>query len=152
MEESRIRSFLMRDRYARNELGGVLARNELPDSIGLKPRTYVVNTETRKQGGLHWLTLHFPKNGPPEFFDSLGEDARHYSLDLERFLLKDGRSYSKNKSRIQNYGSDLCGVYCCYFAYYRSRGVVMNNILNSFSCNLKKNDQEMMVFSDEKNV
>ena len=48
--------------------------------------------------------------------------------------------------RIQNYDSDLCGVYCIYFVILRDMGLSMKQIMTTFTDDLKKNDAVMKDF------
>ena len=48
----------------------VCCADELPAHVGVRPRTFIVNTDTCDGGGSHWVAFHFPLVGPAEFFDS----------------------------------------------------------------------------------
>jgi hypothetical protein len=74
----------------------VTCADELPISIGKKPRTYVVNTDPCSLPGSHWTVFHFPRLGPPEFFNSMGERAKTYNLRFEYVLANNGPGMSSS--------------------------------------------------------
>jgi hypothetical protein len=75
--------------------------DELPISIGKKPRTYVVNTDPCSVPGSHWIVFHFPRLGPPEFFNSMGERAKTYNSRFEYVLANNGPGYLYTPDKIQ---------------------------------------------------
>ena len=56
----------------------VCCADELPTHEGVKPRTFIVNTDTCDLGGNHWVAFHFPLVGSSEFVDSLGNATETY--------------------------------------------------------------------------
>ena len=50
----------------------VCCADEFPAHVGVRPRTFIVKTDTCDRGGSYWVAFHFPLVGPAEFFDSLG--------------------------------------------------------------------------------
>ena len=50
----------------------VCCADELPAHVGVRPCTFIFNTDMCDRGGSHWVAFHFPLVGPAEFFDSLG--------------------------------------------------------------------------------
>ena len=89
--------------------------DELPVAIGRRPRTYVVNTDPCSVPGSHWIVFHFPRLGPPEFFNSMGERAKTYNSRFEYVLIANGPRYLYTPDRIQPKDSDTCGAYCIHF-------------------------------------
>ena len=41
--------------------------DELPAHVGVRHRTFIVNTDTCDRGGSHWVAFHFPSWDPPNF-------------------------------------------------------------------------------------
>ena len=70
-----------------------------------------------------------------EFFDPLGRSPEEY--DFKHFP-KITTLY--NLKCIQNPLQNLCGYYCIYFAYFKSRGYKLPDIIDHFSENLHAND------------
>jgi hypothetical protein len=70
----------------------VCCADELPAHVGVRPRTFIVNTDTCDRGGSHWVAFHFPLVGPAEFFDSLGNVAetyhRRFTYNVKTQILK----------------------------------------------------------------
>jgi hypothetical protein len=65
-------------------------RDELPSHVGVRPRTFIVNTDTCDRGGSHWVAFHFPLVGPAEFFDSLGNAPETYHRRFANVLIVNG--------------------------------------------------------------
>ena len=45
----------------------VCCADELPLHVGVKPHTFIVNTDTSDRGGSHWVAFHFPSWDPTNF-------------------------------------------------------------------------------------
>ena len=41
--------------------------DELQAHVRVRPRTFIVNTDTCDRGGSHWVAFHFPACDPPNF-------------------------------------------------------------------------------------
>ena len=120
----------------------VLSENQLINiKLNILPAAFIVNTETAWQEGAHWLAIFIPKAGPAEFFDSLGNSPIHYDLDFQTFLLQEKPCFMYNTHRLQNFGSDLCGLFCLYFIEKRIQNISFHDILSKFSSNLLNNEQ-----------
>ena len=46
----------------------VCCADGLSAHVGVRPRTFIVNTDTCDRGGSHWVAFHFPLVGPAEIF------------------------------------------------------------------------------------
>ena len=103
---------------------GVFARDKLPEmKHECRPFALVLNTDPGSKPGQHWLAIFGPLNGPIELFDSFGLAPSSYGL----------ASLYPTHSRIQLQSpfSALCGHYCIYFIYKRSKSLSAIE-LNSF--------------------
>jgi hypothetical protein len=121
----------------------VCCADELPAHVGVRPRTFIVNTDTCDPGGSHWVTFHFPLVGPAEFFDSLGNapETNHYRFP--NVLIVNGPQYYYCSSRIQPDDTDTCRLYCLYYFKRRHRGMELPDIVNDFSTvDLKGNEDK----------
>jgi hypothetical protein len=68
----------------------VCCADELPAHVGVRPRTFIVNTDTCDRGGSHWMAFHFPRVGPAEFFDLLGNAPEAYHRRFDNVLIVNG--------------------------------------------------------------
>ena len=68
----------------------VCCADELPTHVEVRPRTFIVNTNTCDRGGNHWMALHFALVGPAELFDSLGNAPETYHRRFANVLIVNG--------------------------------------------------------------
>ena len=112
---------------------------------GVRPRTFIVNTDTCDRGGSHWVAFHFPLVGPTEFFDSLGSAPETYYRHFANVLIVNGPQYYYCSSKIQPDDTDTCGLYCLYNFKRRHRGMKLPDIVKDFSTvNLKGNEDKIL--------
>ena len=127
-------------RCLEHEGGGVYAADAL---LYLKPQRWsfvVVNTSESKSTGSHWVAIYLPEEGPVEFFYFLGRAPGHYHTYFKFFLLQFGRGYLWNKIAYQASDTILCGEYCLYCGYYRSRNLSIRQVLKT----IRPKDKEQM--------
>ena len=93
----------------------VCCANELPDHVGVRPQTFIVNTDTCDRDGSHWVAFHFPLVGHAEFFDSLGSAPETYHRRFANVLVVNGPEYYYCSSPIQPDDTDICGMYCLFY-------------------------------------
>lgn len=123
----------------------VICANELPVSIGKRPRTFIVNTDPCSRPGRHWTVFHFSTRGPAEFFDSLGNRPQTYEPRFEDVLVNNGPRYLYTSTGIQPNDSDTCGAYCVYFVRERYRPRSFRGIMKDFSVyDLNGNDRKVI--------
>ena len=107
-----------------------------------KNRFVIANTDTRGGPGKHWVSFHFTDRGPDEFFDSLGKTPDYYNFEgvLEK-------PYLTIQNRLQDFGSNTCGLYCIYYVLCRYAGMSMMDLVNVFSVReLELNDRLVRTF------
>jgi hypothetical protein len=126
----------------------VCCADELPLHVGVKPHTFIVNTDTSDRGGSHWVAFHFPLVGPAEFFDSLGSAPETYHLCFANFLIVNyGPQYYYCSFQIQPDDTDTCGRYCLYYFNWRHRGRELPDIVKDFSpVDLNGNEDKILRF------
>lgn len=125
----------------------VCCADELPTTVRKRPGTFVANTDPCDRRGRHWVVFHFPKTGPPEFFDSLGETPETYHERFRNVLIANGPRYLYTPDRIQPDDSDTCGLYCIHFVRERYRGICFEGVLKDFSTRrLKENESKVIKF------
>jgi len=97
-----------------NSFLDVYASDLLPRSI-TKTCTVIVNADPHKEGGSHWLAVHFrPKSSSAYYFDSYG--IVPFVPAILAFIKRNCTSLDRNKRQLQSLSSDVCGRYCCLFA------------------------------------
>ena len=119
------------------------------DNIRKRRGSFVIaNTDTYGGPGKHWVVFYFPKRGPYEFFDSIGNSPESYGVGFEKILDK---KYLMYNGQLQQTSSNVCGLYCAYYVIRRSRGRTMKNIVHEFNpFNKRQNDR--LVVSKMKHI
>lgn len=101
----------------------------------------ICNNEPSFKPGLHWLAFFKSKHqNVVEFFDSFGLNIEMYGYDFSNFVIRYGGSYKSCELQLQSNKTSLCGQFCLYFILNRFSGISYQTILNTFSKNLKNND------------
>ena len=129
MNELEISHFLATNPSTRQKFLGVYAADELNISITKFPAFVIANTDTRNQGGKHWVCLYFNDNGQCDYFDSLGSEAKPEFIP---FILRHSQFYVCLQDRIQDKGTDSCGLFCIDFAEARCLGTSFKLYVNRF--------------------
>jgi hypothetical protein len=130
--------------------GGVLARDQLPGLVKIKPKFYIVNTDPIDQPGKHWISVNIDETS--EFFDSLGRKPSYYGEEFEYFIINNSNDgvYKYNSRRLQNYDSAMCGQFCIYYCLLRNANHTFDEIVNSFhDKHLSKNDEIVSHFYEK---
>ncbi len=96
------------------------------------PGIYMVNT------GNHWISLYVTED-TVEFFDSFGRSPK-YVHEMLKFEPKTLIVHSK---RLQQFSSQVCGLYCLVFAFVRARNM-LSEFFAMFSKDRKSNDQKIV--------
>ena len=106
-----------------------------------------VNTDPYSLPGSHWTVFHFPRLGPPEFFDSMSERAKTCNSRFEDVLANNGPGYLYRSDQIQPEDSDTCGAYCIHFVRERYQHRSFRDVLEDFSREkLQENDRKVLKF------
>jgi len=107
---------------------GIRSADQLPRTLQ-SGQSVIFNASESDEMGTHWLCLYQNNDATLEMFDSFGNPPDAYNL-------KDKLPFSKefiyNERQIQG-NSDVCGVYCMYYLFYKSRGHPTSKILNDLS-------------------
>ena len=129
------------DDVVRGTFGGVLPRDKLPKKlIGGFPRTYIVNTDTSREPGKHWVAFYLENEHYGEFFDSYGNAPGHLAREFETFLQRRVERYSYNDKKLQGDYSTVCGQFCLFYLHHRCRGYDMREITRMFRKDPEIND------------
>ena len=110
-----------------------LCADQLPARVQSQTQSFVVNTDSCDREGTHWVVFHFPKEGPAEFFDSLGRAPETYHPCFRSVLIANGPQYKFNTVRVHPEDDDTCGLYCVHFVKYRYRNFTLEDIEKEFS-------------------
>lgn len=113
------------------------------DQIEIQRGRFVIsNTDTSQGQGEHWVAFYFPKRGPYEYFDPLGNRPEDYGVGFEKILNK---TYLMNTGQLQQSTSNVCGLYCAYYVMKRHQGKSMKDIVKDFNPRQKKRNDRLIV-------
>ena len=133
MNTLQLKRALERDTFTKKIFGGVFAADELPKTFDTFPCGFVANTDPSTKPGTHWVAFYFPSRDKGEFFDSYGYPPEHYGF-------KSYKIETWNKYKLQSSWSNVCGQYCIFYLYHKSRGYSMSKIVNMFTDSTSIND------------
>ena len=133
MNTHQIKRVLERNPYTKKTFCGVFAADQLPETVDTFPCGFVANTDPSTEPGTHWVSFYFPSRDKGEFFDSYGYPPEHYGFKLYEIE-------TWNDRKLQSSWSQVCGQYCIFYLYHKSRGYSMSKIVNLFSGNTRLND------------
>ena len=105
-------------------------------------RFVISNTDTSQGPGTHWVVFYFPRRGPYEFFDSLGNSPESYHVGFEKILDK---KYLMYNGQLQQSSSNVCGLYCAYYVMERYKGNTMTHIIAEFDPQLKTLNDRLII-------
>jgi hypothetical protein len=105
----------------------------------------IANTATSSSTGEHWVCFYI-NNNTIEVFDSSGKlflENKYFKKFIQNNLRRKKLKY--NACMIQHPKSNVCGLYCCVFALYKSRYKSFEAFINLFSKkDFKNNDQKIV--------
>ena len=130
MNTLQIERALKRNRFTKKIFVGVFAADQLP-KINTFPCGFVANTDPSTEPGTPWVAFYFPSIGKGEFFDSYGHRPQYYGFD---------ETETWNTRTLQSSWSEVCGQYCIFYLYHKSRGYSMSKIVNLFTDKANLND------------
>ena len=134
MNSLQIKRALERNTYTKKTFRGVFAADEMP-TLDTFPCGFVANTDPSTEPGTHWVSFYFPSRDKGEFFDSYGYPPEYYGEPFQSYNVE-----TINSHKLQSSWSEVCGHYCIFYLYHRSRGYSMSKIVNMFSSNTTIND------------
>ena len=140
MYATQLKKSLESDEYIRPLFQGTYSIDQLPLQVERHPSLYVVNSDLAKNVGQHWFCIYFDSDKTCNFWDSLGQHPSKYGKYLTRFLDRNCTSLLYNSRRLQSDSSAVCGHYVLYFAYYRSRKMPLECIMDHFGLCSNVND------------
>ena len=126
----------------------VCCADELPAHVGVRPRSFIVNTDTCDRGGSHWVAFNFPLVEPAEFFDSLENAPETYHRRFAIVLIVNGSQCYYCSTQIQPDDTDTWGLHCLYYFKRRHRGMELPDIVKDFSTVDLKGNEDKILRSD----
>ena len=138
---------LQLDRYTRDLVRGVYARDHLPRQVTYVPSAYVINTDNCERPGQHWVAVYVDMSSARiqgEYFDSYGLPPLHQ--DILTWLDRGVDEWTWNPRRLQNPDTAVCGQYCLYYLTQRARGRAMNSIVHTLDTSCTTYDNDVLVF------
>jgi hypothetical protein len=151
MDAHELNHVLSRCPTTRDRFHGVYARNTLPPV--LDEGAYVVNTDVVSSPGIHWCAVW--RNASceterldydAEFWDSLGKGPHAYKIRLTGAADGPRLRVAFQDRRLQSPDSDVCGEFVCYFVFWRCLGATMSEISQTFTSDVKNNDNIVRSF------
>jgi hypothetical protein len=121
-----------RDPCTKKAFLGVFPSDSLISPLGQNKRVYIVcNLDGVKFQGSHWVGIYLEKIGggggyKGEYYDSFGR--RPDNVHIKKWLNYYCKTWTYNKTRVQNYLADTCGQHVIYYASKRCRGLTMDEI------------------------
>lgn len=135
MNTNQITKLLKSKDIIRPYFKGVFAIDTIPKKIDTLPTSIVINLDTSKKPGSHWVVVYLSEYGKNEYFDSYGFKPIHY-----RILKLLGDNYLYNASQLQSFITTVCGQYCIFYIWKKCNNWSMEKIINFFSNNCFQND------------
>lgn len=112
----------------------------LPSKFGL-PAGFIVNLESSKYSGSHWIAIFIDAKGNASYFCSFGLPLKVKAI--QTFLKRFAKSTEYSKQTLQTSRSELCGNYAALYLLYRFKNerLSLSRFLSQFSTNLVLNDR-----------
>lgn len=118
---------------------GVFPKDKIPHSASHYPYCFVANTDPSSESGTHWIAVYCSSPNSFEFFDSHGIEPEVHGFSFPNCTF--------SSTQLQSYRSSVCGHYCVYYLYYRSRGKTLSQIISKFlKNNYSWNDHQVSRF------
>lgn len=103
---------------------GVFPIDDLPVLPSFRPVSFIINLDTSIEPGSHWVCVYYPSYEHAEYVDSYGIQPMS---DIENELLP---IYEYNNTMYQSLYTTVCGQYCLFYLFHRSKMRNMNAVLS----------------------
>ena len=137
MDGNEIFKVVTKDQCLHDQFRGIFARDQVPRC--LMPGFFVWNTDLYSGGGVHWVCAYVSDTHKVEFFDSFGQPLQFYGWNILKEV-------QYNEKPLQSSDSEVCGMYCLFYLYFRCRGLSMDSIIANFGENTRINDKYVLDF------
>lgn len=118
--------------------GGTYPRDSIPQTK-TRPIAFVVNTDSKKFEGEHWLGILLLPDGTGEYFDPFGFPPLHTQLN-NYMTINCTRGFQYNSRTIQNPISSSCGLFVIDFIVSRYKRDTFKQFLNHYSTDVEENE------------
>ena len=118
---------------------GSFASDQCPNAR-IRPFGVIMNTDSSREQGEHWVALWVEEEGIGDYFDSFGFPP--LLPNLQKYVNKmcpNGFGY--NNTTIQHPSSSACGLFCVAFIISKVLKTKFDTFLNKYSFDLSKNDE-----------
>ena len=123
---------------------GVFPSDKIPKNT---PGCMIINEDTHRKPGSHWIALFVRGDDICEYFDSYGRKPA--ATGVKRFLAGQ-QDVLEITRKLQAPMATSCGQHCLYFLYHRCRGVSYSDIVDSYSPRQAENDELVTSFINDK--
>jgi len=126
MNTLQINKILNRNSITKYHYIGCFASDSIPFITQYSKVCMVVNTDTSKEAGSHWVAI-FSEYPNVDYYDSLGIWPP-LSLHIRKYLIL-FTSVRYNLIQIQHPLKHTCGHHVIFFLFLRCKGISMNKII-----------------------
>ena len=103
--------------------------------------SFITNTDEHNRPGEHW-NVWFVRGNKIIFFDSFGRPPHDPAFPQHyRDLIKEFNRVEYSLTQIQGLDAATCGLYCVHCIYVLSLGLDLNNFINDYYNDFKRNDK-----------
>ena len=103
--------------------------------------SFITNTDEHDQRGDHWNSW-FARGNKIIFFDSFGRSPHDQAFPQHyRDLVEQFNEVEYSLTQIQGLDAATCGLYCIHCIYVLSLGLDLNNFINDYYNDFKRNDK-----------
>jgi hypothetical protein len=126
------------DNYYKNDKNyiGCMSKDKLPTKLKNNQFAIINMADDALKEGTHWTCVKVVDKNCI-YFDSFGIVP---PIDMETCLKNSKLPVYMNTLPLQHIDSAMCGYWCIYVIDHLNKGVKLNDILQPFSHNTKKND------------
>ena len=117
IDELQLGSLINKCKHLKYKFAGVYAADNSPPPNIMNGNFIIVNSDKATQMGTHWLLL-CNRNNKYLFADSLGLPLNNYPHVRDRLSFADLGVTEIIQAPLENFDSNLCGLYCIYIAQY----------------------------------
>ena len=133
MNSNELRCVLSRDQKINKSFIAVFAMDEFTEYVKRNKvieddSVFIVNSETSKKSGEHWLLIYVKDIKQVYFIDSFGKDPKFYKLENVLYQIRNEIKFF-NKTQLQSSFSNLCGEYCVFFSFNLCRDKSLREII-----------------------
>jgi hypothetical protein len=133
------------DKVLKQQVIGIFPINKIPLTRMFYPCGYIINTDVEGSPGKHWIAIYFINKNQADFFDSFGKSLNFYGIGQ----LGKGLNITYSSKVIQHEKSLMCGYYCLYFLYMKSRYYSLKQLQGIFTEDKTENDCLVFNFVDK---